>query len=289
MDPKITKKQQYTANALLFLTALIWGVGFIPQKLVTDVLPAFCFNGIRYLLGGLVVFFFARCRLPFSGPNRIRTVIAGSILFTAAALQQYGIKITTVGNTSFITAIYVVLVPFLSSLFFKKRVKPICYLAAVIALIGIYLLSTGGKPLNTISKGDIFIFIGSIFWALHIIVVGDAATHGDPISFSSGQFLVSGVLNIICWLIFDHGVTDGIIQSWWILLISGVIIVGVGYTLQVVGQKNTKESQAAIILSLESVFGALSGFLFLGDSYTLLQIIGAVIIMCSVWMAVRSE
>lgn len=282
-------KKRLSAYGYLLITAILWGSGFIPQKIGADNLSPFAFNGLRYLLAGITIFCFARFRLPFNGKGRGITLLAGCVLFIAAALQQIGMKRTTIGNASFITTIYVALVPFLSFVLFRRKIRWNSYIAAVFALFGLFFLSTSGKILDKISIGDAIVFLGSIFWALHIIIVGKASTKTDPIQFSAGQFLVCAILNLICWRIFDPGTTGNLTSNWLPIVYSGVLVIGGGFTLQAIAQKYTEESKAAIILGLESVFGAIFGVLFFHESFSQIQIFGAVLIFISVLIAVRED
>lgn len=276
-------------NLLLLLTAIIWGSGFIPQKIGSDTLTSFTFNGIRYFLAALMVLAIARFKLPAGKTARRLTILAGVFLFIAANLQQIGIKHTSVANAGFITTIYVALVPFLSFLIFRQKIKKSAYLAAGVAFVGLYLLSTSGKSLDQISIGDVIVFIGSIFWAIHILIVSKATRRTDPIQFSAGQFLVCAILNLICWLVIDGAPVQAIPGALPILLYSGLIVIGTGFTLQAVAQKHTDGSQAALILGLEAVFASIFGVVFFKETFTWIQIFGAGLIFLSVVISVKGE
>ncbi len=276
------------ATLMLLTTAIIWGSGFIPQKIGSNTLSPYAFNGIRYLLAALMVLTFARFKLPQGKTERGLTILAGVNLFIAANLQQLGIKHTTIGNAGFITTTYIALVPFLSFLIFRKKIVKKDYLAALLALAGLYLLTTSGKALDKISIGDGIIFIGSVFWALHILVVGQATSRTDPVQFSAGQFLVCAFLNLVTWLIFGGTPLKAVVDALPILLYSGFVVIGMGFTLQAIGQKHAGESQAAIILGLEAVFASLFGLVIFKESYTLTQVIGAALIFFSVILSVNS-
>lgn len=276
-------------NLYLLLTAIIWGSGFILQKIGSNTLTSFTFNGIRYFLAALMVLAIARFKLPAEKTARRLTILAGVFLFIAAHLQQIGIQHTSVANAGFITTIYVVLVPFLSFLIFRHKIRKSAYLAAGVAFVGLYLLSTSGKTLDQISIGDVIVFIGSIFWAIHILIVSKATSRTDPVQFSAGQFLVCAILNLICWLVIDGAPVQAIPGALPILLYSGLIVIGTGFTLQAVAQKHTDESQAALILGLEAVFAAIFGVLLFKETFTWMQIFGAVLIFLSVVISVKSK
>jgi drug/metabolite transporter (DMT)-like permease len=284
------KTKQFISEGMLLTTAIIWGSGFIPQKIGADNLSAFAFNGIRYLLAALFILILAKFQLPFFKEGGLMTFFSGCILFIAAALQQYGMKQTTIGNASFITTIYVALVPFLSFLLFRQKIKRSAFIAAIFAITGLYFLSTAGKPLDHFAIGDAIVFIGSNFWALHIIIVGKASRKTDPIQFSAGQFLVCATLNLLCWGIFEQGDTNGKLAfTFPFILYSGILVIGGGFTLQAIGQKYAKPSKAAIILGLESVFGSIFGMIFMHETFTGIQIFGAVLIFISVLVAVQDD
>lgn len=280
------RKQKWTSDGILLLTAIIWGSGFIPQKIGANAISPFCFNGLRYLLAAFFVFFLAHCKLPTGKRNIRQILLSGSVLFTASTLQQIGLKYSTIGNTSFITTTYIVLVPFIAHLFFHREVNKRSYLAALLALIGLYFLSTSGKGLSHVSPGDILIFIGSLFWAMHIILVDQGVSMMDPVQFSAGQFLTAGLLQLCCWLLIGHLDTSGLVENWLAVLYSGIIVIGAGFTLQAVGQRHTSESEASIILGLESVFGALFGALIFHEAFAPLQLFGAILIFIAVLVSV---
>ena len=234
------------------------------------------------MVAALVVFIFARFRLPTDPEGRKVMLCSGIALFLAATFQQLGLQSASIGNTSFITAIYIVLVPFLSGLVLHRKINPANYLAALLSLIGLYLISTSGKGLDRISRGDVLVFMGSIFWAVQILFVDKGVSLCDPVEFCAGQFLVAGILHMIAWLTLGHGDTTGLEQSWPYVIASGVLVLGVAFTLQALGQKNTGESEASIIMGLESVFGALSGLVLYHEKFTPVQVIG----MCLIFSAV---
>ena len=280
-------RKKYAADGILLLVALLWGSGFIAQKNAADEMSALCFNGIRYSIGAVFIFFLAKCRLPFRDANGKTALLAGLVLTAAAALQQIGFADTSITNTSFITATYIVFVPFLSGLIFHKKVSRSCYIAALLILVGLFLLSTAGKGLDHITRGDVIVFAGSIFWALHIIVVEKGTSEGDPVRFSAGQFLVSGVLQLLLWLTIGKHDTTGLANNTFGVLYSGIIVLGLAFTLQAIGQKYTGGAVASIILGLESVFGTLCGVIFYHETLEPLQIAGAVLIFAAVLLAVR--
>lgn len=271
------------ADLTLLFIAVIWGTAFVAQRLAGQLGSVYLFNGVRYTLAGLVVIPFVRWN---SFPSHPRgqfkwMFVAGFLLFIAAALQQAGMQFTTAGNAGFITSLYVVLVPLV--LFFGWRERPhwLSVVAVGMAGAGAYLLSTGGR--FEVQKGDALELAGALFWALHVVVLGKFAAQFEPMSFSVGQLLVCGLLNLTLGLFIEPPVF-----SWtWAgaALYTAVLSLGLCYTLQVWAQRHTPPSDAALILSLESVFAVLAGWLALNERLTLIQVLGCVLIFAAVGLS----
>ena len=217
-------------------------------------------------------------------------VLTGAVMAAAGNLQQFGLLTASIGNSSFITAIYIVLVPFLSALFLHRKIKRNHLLAALLSLIGLFLITTAGKGLERINIGDIITLISSFAWAVQILCVDRGVSICDPVSFTAAEFLTAGILQLIIWLIFGHGDTAGLERSWPYAAASGILVLGIGFFMQSYGQKNTGETEASIIMGLESVFGALFGILFYHEQFAPVQIIGMVLIFSAVLLVVlKSE
>ncbi len=279
-------KKRYTADLLLLITAMIWGLGFYFQKVASETTSAFAFNALRYLIAALVLSVFAGFRMPFRGEAGKYTLAAGFVLFMAGMFQQVGMQTASIANTSFITAVYIVLVPFFSALFLRRRIKPAHILAALLSLAGLYLISTSGKGLDRISMGDVIVFIGSVFWALHILVIDKAVSLCEPLVFSAGQFLISGIFHTLALVTLGKADLTGLPQSWPYAAASGIFVLALAFTLQAVGQKNTGETEASIILGLESVFGALFGAVLYHEQFALPQVAGMILIFAAVLLAI---
>ncbi|MGM0396810.1 MAG: DMT family transporter, partial [Bacillota bacterium] len=202
--------------------------------------------------------------------------IAGSILFTAAALQQVGLIYTTAGKAGFITSLYIVLVPILG-LFIKQKSNGYIWVGAVVAAIGLYFLSINEDL--TIQFGDLLQIIGAFFWAAHILVIGSFASKINALKLSSAQFAVCSALSLIVALIFEEIKMANIISAAVPILYGGVMSVGIAYTLQVVAQRHAKPSHAAIALSMEAVFAALGGALLLNEVMSLRGYFGALLML----------
>ena len=276
-----TPSLRLKSDMLLLLAAIVWGGGFVAQRQASSSLGFFSFNAVRFLLAGLVMLPFILRRIKIIDRSFLWIIPAGVLLYGGSALQQAGIETTSAGSAGFITGVYVVLVPLLLAVFWKVRTKPVIWLAALAALAGTYLLSTGGKQIAP-STGDLIVLAGSFIWALHVIVVGISVGKMDVFVFSVGQFLVCGVLHLASSFLTtppDLASIQTVLPS---ILYAGLGSIVIGFTLQAVGQKQAPAADAALILSLEAVFAALFGAFFLAERMNTLQIIGCGIIMTAI-------
>jgi drug/metabolite transporter (DMT)-like permease len=205
--------------------------------------------------------------------------IAGILLFLGSALQQAGMVYTTAGNAGFITSLYVVLIPILLSLFWKERPHWLTGIAACVSVVGAYLLSVGGGLV--LRFGDIFEMIGALFWAFHVIVLGKYASKYDPVTFTVGQLFVSGLLNLSLGAVIERPplLSQGLILA---IVYTAVLSLGLSYSLQVWAQRHTPPADAALILSLESVFAVVCGIFLLGERMATAQFGGCVLIFGAV-------
>ncbi len=280
-------------NALLLITAFIWGTAFVAQKNGGE-LGAFTFNGIRTFIGGLFLlpFIFAgynKKKKTSEAPTAIFTktdliagLVCGVLLFIAASLQQFGLAYTTAGKAAFITTLYVVFCPIFSIFLLKKGVKVITWICVALECIGLYLLCMQGDSFS-IQFGDTLVLICAVAFSLQMIAVDYFIEKADGLNLACLQFLFSGALGIIAMFIFERPVVPTEIISYWIpILYAGVMSCGIGYTFQVLGQKYADPSIAALILCLESVFGALAGAVLLHEVMSFREIMGCVIMFIAV-------
>lgn len=274
---KFPASSRISADLMLLLTAVIWGGGFVAQRMASAHLGFFAFNGIRFLLASLIPLPFILKKKITINRQSLWVIPAGILFYAASALQQAGMKTTSAAAGGFLTSIYVVLVPLLLALFWKQRSSLVVWAAALGALIGSYLLSTGGQRL-TPSDGDLLILAGSILWALQVIVIGLAVKRIDAFLFSFGQFLVCALLHLISSIFVDPPTWQEIQACWQAVLYAGIASIGIGFTLQAFGQQHAPPADAALILSLEAVFGAIFGYLILKEELNSYQVIGCVII-----------
>ena len=272
------KQSTITSDLLLLLVALIWGLGFVAQRVGMDHLGPYAFNGIRFLLGGVCLLPLAlrSQHLPSLTPGRQIPLLAagtaaGVVLFAGATLQQVGIQYTTAGKAGFITGLYVVIVPIIG-LFFRQSTSSGTWLGAILATIGMYLLSVRG--IMTIDPGDLLVLAGAVFWALHVLLLSYLSPRTAPIRLAMVQFFVCGLLSLLVALFVETITLNAIRQAAVPIFYGGVISVGAGYTLQVVVQRKAHPAHAAILLSLESAFAALGGWWLLNEYLTLRGMIG---------------
>ena len=262
------------ADLLLLLTAAIWGFAFVAQRVGMTHMGPFTFNAVRFLLGGSVllgVTCLFKKQLGLRGEDKIfksRTFLLGSVftglvLFGGASLQQMGLVGTTAGKAGFITGLYVVLVPIMGLLIGRKT-SWLNWAGAVLAVIGLYLLSV--REGFSISQYDLVVLLGAMLWAVHVHLIAYFSPKVGALRLAIFQFLVCGILSLGAAVLFERPTLEGLQDGWLPLLYGSFLSVGVAYTLQVVAQGKRAPSHAAIIMSLESMFAALGGWLILGES-----------------------
>ena len=277
---------------MLFATALIWGVAFVAQSVGMDYLGPFSFNAIRFFIGTislipLILIMYKTGKVqPLTADRKKNTIVGGIccgiVLCVASLFQQFGVMYTTVGKAGFITALYIIIVPFMSVIL-RQRIGRKAWIAAIIAVIGFYLMCMSGDM--TLSLGDGLTLIGAVFWSVHILVIDYFAPKGDCIIISAIQFLCSGCICTIGTILFEDLTLSAVLDCTVPLLYAGIMSCGVAYTLQIVGQKGVKPSLACLILSLESVFSALAGWVILGEKMAAIEIFGCILVFAGVVLA----
>ena len=267
-------KSKITATVMLFTTAIIWGFAFVAQVLGSDYVEPFTFNGIRFMIGAAslipVYCIFEKERELSSADRKSRhrhtaigAVIGGLCLFIASALQQYGATLTRdPGKAGFITGLYTVLTPVFYFLIFRKKSSWNIWLGCILATIGLYLLCFREGEGNMFGMGELVLLLGAFFWAGHILIVDRFIDRVSPLRFSSWQFFISGALGLLAGVMFEDVTLQAVWSAKWAILFCGVLSVGVAYTLQVLAQKRSDPTYAAIIFSTESVFAAIGGLLW---------------------------
>lgn len=259
------------ADALLLLTATIWGFAFVAQRVGMDYVGPFAFNGVRFALGSLslIPLLFVLDRRPTQArrllpPMATATLLrngalAGLFLFAGASLQQVGLVYTTAGNAGFITGLYVVIVPIMG-LALRQRTNTGTWLGAFLAAAGLYFLSVTAQ--FTIAWGDLLELIGAFFWAAHVLIIGWLSPRMDALKLAITQFAACSLLSLLTALAIETVTWEGLRLAMIPILYGGLGSVGVAYTLQVVAQKEAPPAHAAIFLSLEAVFAALGAGCF---------------------------
>ncbi|MFZ3047420.1 MAG: DMT family transporter [Desulfatirhabdiaceae bacterium] len=276
------------ADWLLLLTAVIWGCAFVAQRAGMNHVGPFTFNGIRFLLGALALMPFiiyrnrrypqpnGRQAFLFSNLSFSNGLLVGVILFCGASLQQIGMVYTTAAKGGFITGLYVILVPVIG-LFIGHRSGWGSWFGSLLAFAGMYLLSVNENL--SFAPGDLWVLAGAFFWAVHVLIIGWLSPRVDPVQLACAQFLVCSFFSIIAAMMIETITVTGIVGGLIPILYGGLMSVGIAYTLQVVAQKDAPPVHASIILSLETVFAALAGWLLLEEILGLRAIIGCVLML----------
>ena len=285
------------SNLLLALAAFIWGVAFVAQSVGMEYVGPFTFNASRFLIGGTVLIPCIALLKKVNGKNEkeekermeqqrkdgiVGGICCGMALFVASSFQQFGVLYTTVGKAGFITALYIVIVPILG-IFMKKKAAWTVWVSVAIATVGMYLLCmTEGL---SIAKGDVYVFICAICFSFHILIIDHFSPKADGVVISCIQFFTAGVLSFIPALMMEKPEMASILAAWAPILYAGVMSCGVAYTLQVVAQKNTDPVIASLILSLESVFSLIAGWVILGQKLSAKELLGCVLVFCAILLA----
>ena len=285
-------------NLILLLTALIWGTAFVAQSAGMEHVQPFTYNGVRTLIGGLVlipvIFLFDRLKPADQRPSpdkqkeiRRNSLIGGAacgvVLCVASSFQQFGISMTTAGKAGFITALYIVIVPLLG-VFIKKKIPKITWLCVGIAVVGFYLLCV--KEGFSVSAGDLLVLCCAFFFSIHIMVID--YFNGKQVvgvRMSCIQFLVAGLISLVLMLVFEQPSLENLWAAKGSILYAGVLSCGVAYTLQILGQRDTEPTTATLILSLESVFAALSGWALLHETLSFKELAGCALVFAAVILA----
>ena len=278
------------ADLLLFMVAVIWGTAFVAQGIAGQYRVAYLFNGVSFMLAAFIL-------IPFipKGTRGVKTsnrqwvwmLIAGIILFAGSALQQVGLMFTKVANAGFLTSLYIVFIPFLLWIGFRERPHWLDLGAVVLAGIGAFLLSTSGR--FEIERGDLLELIGAVFWAFYFVVLGKFASRFASRSFAAGHFFIGGLISLVVGLFVEDIFTLTALPLLGALLYRATLSIGIGYTLQVWGQKHTPPTDAALILGLESIFAAIAAWILLDQSLAFVQIAGCVIIFAGVLISQLKE
>lgn len=274
------------ADLILLLVAIIWGSAFVAQRVAAQNISVYLFNGTRFMLGTIVLLpflFRSRSNLHMPKTGYPTMMLAGLLLFAGTSLQQHGMRWTTAANAGFITGLYVVLIPIILALFIRQPPRKVIWLAAILASLGLFLLSTGGSL--RLAPGDAFELLGALMWALHVLLIGWLVKRVDIFALSVIQYSVCSALSLALAFLMESNSFGNLSGYLWTVLYTGIFSIGIGYTLQAVGQKVAPPADAAIILSLEAVVAATAGWLLLGENLSGIQVAGCGLMLVSMVIA----
>ena len=288
--------RQLRGGAMLMLTALIWGTAFVAQSVGMDYLGPCAFTAVRNFIGCVallpVIALASRLRsgaqpeeaAPAPGKKALFGwgAACGLLLGGATLLQQAGMQTASAGKAGFLTALYIVIVPVLG-IFLGRRPGLKVWMGVVLALVGAYLLSVKGGA--GIASGDLLVIASAVVFSLHILVIDSVPAGVDGVRLSCVQFLVAGAFALVLTLFLESFTWRDILSAWVPLLYTGVVSSGVGYTLQILGQRTVNPTVASLILSLESVFAALAGWAILGQALSLRELFGCALVFVAVILA----
>lgn len=290
------KSHQIRNSLILLLTALIWGTAFVAQSVATDFMGPFTFNGIRFIIGGIVllpcIFLLERRNKKQQSVQEKRAerktlwrggISCGILLCVASSFQQFGIGGTSVGKTGFITALYIILVP-IFGIFMHKRAGAKLWVSVGIAIVGLYLLCMK-KESFSINFYDFIVLLCAVTFALHILCVDYFSPKVDGVKLSCIQFFVCGIISLLMMAITEHPEFIAIAGAWKPIAYAGIMSCGVAYTLQVIGQKDLNPVIASLIMSLESVVSAISGWLILNQQLSKREVAGCIVMFAAIILA----
>lgn len=285
------QKHTLKGNLILLLTAVIWGISFVSQRVGMEYIKPNTFNGLRTMLGALVLVPFilvrektGKCKLANNRTNRKKLLIGGLIcgvlLCLASTLQTWGMVYTTSGKSGFITAMYMIFVPIIG-LFMGKRIRLFTILGIFCGVTGMYLLTLSGSDFS-LNIGDLITLGCAVIFAFHILVIDRLSSEVDGVKLACLQFFVCGTINIILMFLFEHPDWSLVRSCTVPILYSGILSCGVAYTLQIIGQQYAEPTPASIIMSLESVFAALAGWVLLSEALKPEEILGCVLMFAAI-------
>lgn len=291
---------------MLVLTAFIWGTAFVAQSMGMDYLEPFTFNGVRSLIGGVALLPCILILQKVNGRSAEEVnkdaeilkqkydrkelvtggILCGLLLFAASSLQQIGIQYSTAGKAGFITACYIVIVPVLG-IFAHKKIGAKVWIAVVVALVGLYFLCI--TETFSVGKGDILLFLCALVFSVHIMVIDYFSPKVEGVKMACIQFFVCGIASLPPMFLMETPRISAMIDGAFPLFYAGVLSCGVAYTLQIIGQRNVNPAIASLILSLESCFSVLAGWVVLGERLSLRESVGCILMFAAIILAQLPE
>jgi len=287
----ITSKSGSKGNLMIIAATIIWGAGMVAQRGGMNHVGPFTFNAARFFIGGTMaliptLFFLLKGNAGSSGISKSTFkagIICGTILCAAINLQQFGLLTTSVANASFITALYVIIVPIISLVMFKKKASAFVWIGVAIALVGMYFMSfAGGIELVV---GDILVLLCAFGFAVQILVIGHFSPKHNVLALACVQFYTVSVVSLVLGVIFETPSFYGLISGAPYVLYTGVLSSGVAYILQMTAQKTTAPTIAAVLFSFESVVAAVTGWLVLNQYLTPRRLLGCALILIAILIA----
>ena len=294
----MAKKMRILGPIMLVSAAMIWGLSFVAQKQGMEYVEGFTFNGIRSLLGAIVLIPFIVIRA-VKNPVKLSPVekkqsrrdnlkgilVVGLMLCIGSNLQQFAFNYIEPGRVGFITALYMLIVPLISFIVYKKKQPVTTWIGVILGVVGLYMICMGGSASFSLGKGDILALLCSFAFALHIIVIDKFAAKIDCVVLSCGQFFVTGVISCILMFIFESPNIQSIMQAAVPILYAGIMSCGCAFTFQVIGQKYTDPTISSMLLCLESVFSVIFSFIILGEGMASVEYIGCAVMFVAIIIA----
>ncbi len=280
-------------SLLLLLGAVIWGAAFAAQRAGMEHVQPFTFSAVRMTLAGIIMIPAAAYTRKHSlaenkeiqrREQRKGGLLCGLFLFTATSLQQAGLVYTSAGKAGFITALYVVLVPVAGWLLFRKQPGRVIWAAVGIAVVSLYLLCIPAGGFR-VERGDVMVLGCAVCFTGQILCVDYYAPRVDGFTMARDEFLITGILSAVIALLTEEIRLDGILEAWFPILYTGVLSGAVGYTLQIIGQRDVNPTVASLLMCLESVFAVLTGAVLLGEQMTIREGTGCILMFTAVILA----
>ena len=294
----MAKKMRILGPIMLVSAAMIWGLSFVAQKQGMEYVEGFTFNGIRSLLGAIVLIPFILIRavknpVKLSPAKKKQSrkdnfkgiMIVGLMLCIGSNLQQFAFNYIEPGRVGFITALYMLIVPLISFIVYKKKQPVTTWIGVILGVVGLYMICMGGSASFSLGKGDILALLCSFAFALHIIVIDKFAAKIDCVVLSCGQFFVTGVISCILMFVFENPNIQSIMQAAVPILYAGIMSCGCAFTFQVIGQKYTEPTISSMLLCLESVFSVIFSFIILGERMASVEYIGCAVMFVAIIIA----
>lgn len=294
------KQKKLIGNLMLLFTAVIWGAGFVAQRAGMEFVGPLTFGASRFWLAFLVLIPVVRIteaadrrgrkeiqaettsQAPVKAKKKtfwLAAFLCGTVLFCGSILQQYGLVFTTAGKAAFITALYILLVP-VFSLVLRHRPSLMSWIGVMFGTVGLYFLCITDS--FQIAYGDFIVLIGAFFWASHVLLIDRFLPEVSPARLAMAQFGICALYNTIGMLLFEHPTLETLLPCLVPIAYAGIMSGGVGFTLQIFGQRYTSPTVASLLMSMEAVFGAIFGFLILKELMSARELIGCLLMFAAI-------